>query len=179
MFSLDNFESYVPAKILARGMTITYREVEAEQTVTVAGKQITPVHVTHTIDTAAFIVADAKKTIASKEGLSPLRTKKAVSGGFFTMLGFVASLRTSLTGTGLVGGNEIERAISAMPHHGETPILQTIDIQAGKGPTMVWHVWVPKGVIEDVAALGPAIAAGAMHGPTPIIAPPPMPPEAP
>ena len=58
-------------------------------------------------------------------------------------------------------------------------ILQTIDIQAGKGPTMVWHVWVPKGVIEDVAALGPAIAAGAMHGPTPMIAPPPMPPEAP
>ena len=35
-------------------MTIVYREVEPEQTVQVAGKDVLPVHVSHTIDTAAL-----------------------------------------------------------------------------------------------------------------------------
>ena len=53
------------------GMTIVYREVEPEQTVTVAGKSVLPVHVSHTIDTAAFIVSDGKRSIAYSGDTGP------------------------------------------------------------------------------------------------------------
>lgn len=53
------------------GMTIVYREVEPEQTVQVAGKSVMPVHVTHTIDTAAFIVSDSKRSIAYSGDTGP------------------------------------------------------------------------------------------------------------
>lgn len=53
------------------GMTIVYREVEPEQTFEVAGKSVMPVHVTHTIDTAAFIVSDGKRSIAYSGDTGP------------------------------------------------------------------------------------------------------------
>lgn len=53
------------------GMTIVYREVEPEQTVQVAGKDVLPVHVSHTIDTAAFIVSDSKRSIAYSGDTGP------------------------------------------------------------------------------------------------------------
>jgi hypothetical protein len=120
---------------------------------------------------------DPKKTLASKEGLAPLRTKKAVSGGFFTLMGFLASVRSSMLQSGLMSGKDVERALSAMPHHGETPMLQSISVEGGAGPTLRWHTTLPKEVVEDIAALGPAMAAGAMHmgGPSAVMAPEPQP----
>ena len=54
-----------------QGMTIVYREVEPEQTIEVAGKSVLPVNVSHTIDTAAFIVSDGQRTIAYSGDTGP------------------------------------------------------------------------------------------------------------
>ena len=53
------------------GMTVAYREVEAEQTVEVAGKRVTPVHVSHTIETAGFLVEGGGQTVVYSGDTGP------------------------------------------------------------------------------------------------------------
>jgi 3',5'-cyclic-nucleotide phosphodiesterase len=123
--------SKIPAG--TQGMTITYREVEAEQTVTVAGKQITPVHVTHTIDTAAFIVADAKKTIAYSGDTGPTER-------FWEVLAERPRLDALLMEVSFPNDNAALARVSG--HH--TP--QSLDLEMNKlnraedVPTLLYHI---------------------------------------
>jgi 3',5'-cyclic-nucleotide phosphodiesterase len=54
-----------------RGPTITYKEIKPEQTAEVAGLLVRPITVSHTIDSAAFIVSNAEGSIAYSGDTGP------------------------------------------------------------------------------------------------------------
>jgi hypothetical protein len=129
--------------------------------------------------------ADGASTLASREGLAQMKSNKAVSQGFLTLMTVLGSVRSGMMGfagrsndahSGL-RAKEIERMFNAMPHHGETPMLTSFMVTKGSAPTLSWSMTVPKAVFTDLGALGPAIGAAAMSG-GPLATPktsPPMP----
>ncbi len=109
---------------------------------------------------------DAAKTLASRAGLSKMRSRKAISQGFFSLMTFLGSVRSSMMGFANPSSvREIEKVLNAMPNHGETPMLTGFTVSRGSKPELRWTITVPKEVFADLGALGPAIAASAMGGP--------------
>lgn len=104
-----------------------------------------------------------ENTLASRSGLSDLKSKTGVSGGFFTIGSFVKGMLSGMAEYRGGGGNPAQ-VISAMPHHGETPMLMWTSVSSGANPTLSWSLRVPKAIVEDVAAVAPAMAAGGHHG---------------
>jgi hypothetical protein len=94
-------------------------------------------------------------TLAAREGVGLLKTTKGVSGGFFTVGSLLQSL---LEGLNESTGADATRALTLMPNHGETPIPMWT-VVSPDGAAMTWSVRVPKAVVEDIAAVAPAIAA--------------------
>jgi hypothetical protein len=120
-------------------------------------------------------LADTRKaetTLAARDGLTPLKTSSSVSGGFFTLENLVKSVLTSLDS--LHKAQKVERVFSSMPNHGQTPMIAWTSVERSGTTNLTWTVQVPRAVIEDIAAVAPALAAGGMGGP-----PPPMPPHPP
>ena len=95
-------------------------------------------------------------TLAGREGIAPLKTSKSVSGGFFTIGNLAKSLATAMNDSGL--GDHL-KALTLMPHHGETPMLMWTTVTGGATPSMEWTFRVPKAVVEDIGAIAPSFAA--------------------
>jgi len=110
-------------------------------------------------------------TLASREGIAPLKTSKGVSGGFFTVGNLVKGV---ITGMGEAGLGDASKALRLMPNHGETPMLMWTSVEPA-GPDVVWSLRVPKAVVEDLGAVGPALAAQGSGSPPMAPAPPPPP----
>jgi hypothetical protein len=131
--------------------------------------------------------ADAGATLASREGLSALRTPKVVSGGFLTIASVTDSLESTLLGAGNSDTREIARMLNAMPHHGDTPVPYRMTVTRERGTRLAWAMSAPRPVLEDLGALIPFASqiAGRVGSSPPIgiavppTAPPPAPPEAP
>ena len=51
------------------------------------------------------------------------------------------------------------KALTLMPHHGETPMLMWTTVTGGATPSMEWTFRVPKAVVEDIGAIAPSFAA--------------------
>jgi hypothetical protein len=120
----------------------------------------------------------ADKSLASRPGLAALKTTSAVSGGFLSIASFVGGMQSWLLGRG--GGNDAEQVFAAMPHRGRTAMIHLGTVKGeGKGLVAEWRFQIPKGVIEDVAAAGPAMAAGALGGGAPVMVQPPVAPPPP
>ncbi|MCC6902715.1 MAG: hypothetical protein IT377_27330 [Polyangiaceae bacterium] len=118
-------------------------------------------------------------SLAAREGIAPLKASRGVSGGYFTVGNLVKSLVSGMQDAGL---GDLTKALSMMPHHGETPMLMWTTVTSDGGPGMVWTIQVPKAVVEDIGAVAPSLAAAgsgkALGGPAAVM-PPPAPPVAP
>lgn len=103
--------------------------------------------------------APSTSSLASRPGLEPLKNKKLVSGGFFTIapvtrIGVgVGSLLSLVPGAAPPEVNEIVRLLSNLPHKGETPIFFMTEAQGGSAPKTSMSFSVPKAALEDVGAL--------------------------
>ena len=91
-----------------------------------------------------------------------MKAKKSVSGGYFSLASFISSLSASLDEMGPQMASEIRKVLNSMPHHGETPMIQRVTVSGGTQPKVQVRLEVPKAVIEDLGAVGPAL--GAMAG---------------
>jgi hypothetical protein len=109
--------------------------------------------------------ADPASTLANREGLAQLKSRKAVSQGFLSLMTVLGSVRSGMSGfMGSSASKEVERVFNSMPHHGETPMLTSFTVTKGSAPTMHWTMTVPKEVFADLGSLGPALGAAAMGG---------------
>jgi hypothetical protein len=93
-------------------------------------------------------------TLATRDGLEPLRSGKAVSSGFVTL----GSITRGIT-SGLASGagnranvTELINTLNNLPHKGETPIFLTTT-SASDGPRSELSVNMEKGSFEDVGAV--------------------------
>ena len=85
-----------------------------------------------------------------RDGLTDLRTEKAISAGFSSLASVVPSLTSGLAAGGeSLGG---PRVLGRLPHRGETPVLYRLLLDAN-GPKMTVSAVVPQAVVEDVVAL--------------------------
>lgn len=100
-------------------------------------------------------------TLATRQGLEPLRSGKAVSSGFFTMSVLTRGIGSILGNPALtsqaparVSGpmEEVARALANLPHKGDTPIFVVSDA-SGTGPRSELSLQVQKGTFEDVGVL--------------------------
>lgn len=123
-------------------------------------------------------IKKGESTLASREGLAPLKTSKGVSGGYFTIGNLVKSV---VAGMGEAGLGDVSKALSLMPNHGDTPMLMWTTVTEQGGPNLVYTVRVPKAVVEDIAAVAPALAAAkksaTIAGPAAVAPAPPAPPK--
>jgi len=101
---------------------------------------------------------DAKQAVLrTREGLDALKGTPRVAGGFLT----IASFAGQLSAAG-VHGTDADKMISALPHHGQTPILYTADVSAN-GPELRTSFVVPRASVEDLGALVPALILTGGH----------------
>jgi hypothetical protein len=89
--------------------------------------------------------------LRSREGLEALKNTPRAGGGFFTLSRFAGQL-------GALGAtSDAQRLFSALPHHGSTPVLFTVDMSSS-GPEIAYTFALPRAAIEDLGALLPVIA---------------------
>lgn len=90
--------------------------------------------------------------LRTREGLDALKNTPRAAGGFFTLTRFAGQAAA-------LGGNAAEapKLFSALPHHGETPILFSSDVSAS-GPEITTTFTVPRAAVEDLGALLPVLA---------------------
>lgn len=116
-------------------------------------------------------------SLAARDGIAPLKASKSVSGGYFTVGNLVKSLVSGMQDAGL---GDLTKALTLMPHHGETPMLMWTNVTSEGGPGMVWTIQVPKAVVEDIGAVAPSLAAASgasgVAGPAAVMPAPPPPP---
>jgi hypothetical protein len=99
-------------------------------------------------------------TLATRQGLDPLKTGRLMGGGFIT-LAPVTKIATSVVSTVLTmapGGmppqvNEIMRMLQQLPHRGQTPIFFTSEATGGDAPRSSLSFSVPKAAMEDIGAI--------------------------
>lgn len=118
-------------------------------------------------------VKKGESTLAQRDGLGALKAAKGVSGGYLTLGNFVRSVANGMKEAQLDA--DIGKAMAKMPNHGETPMLMWTTVSDGAAPDVVWTFRVPKAVVEDIAAIAPALAASSRAVPMPETAPPPPP----
>jgi hypothetical protein len=98
-------------------------------------------------------------TLATREGLTLLRTTPSLSGGFTTLAAILGSIDERLSHS----GNE-RFAIDKLPHLGLTPILYTLtSTMKGPGPSTTVVARIPKAVVEDSVGLAATQVARRMH----------------
>jgi hypothetical protein len=119
-------------------------------------------------------VKKGEKTLANRAGVADLKSKSGVSGGFMTIATIVRSLVASMAEM-RGGSGDGSRVVAAMPHHGETPMIMWTTVTNGANPTLNWNLQVPQAVVEDIAAVGPALAGAGMGHHGTMAAPPPPP----
>jgi hypothetical protein len=123
----------------------------------------------------------ADKSLASRPGLAPLKTTSAVSGGFLSIASFLGGMQSWFWR--MRGDDQTDQVFAAMPNRGRSAMTHVATVKReGKGVVAEWKVQIPKGVIEDAAAAGPAMAAsavGPIAPPPPVMAPVPPPPPPP
>ncbi|HEU4409237.1 MAG TPA: hypothetical protein VFS43_28520 [Polyangiaceae bacterium] len=122
--------------------------------------------------------APAENKLSAREGLDALREEKHLSASFSSLAGLTSSLRgggllASLTGDKSPFG-ELDAALSALPHKGQTPIFFVGDGTAGDAPSNSFELRVRRETIEDAVALAFALALprGQAPGPVAPAAPP-------
>jgi hypothetical protein len=96
---------------------------------------------------------DPKQAVLrTRAGLDSLKDTPRSGGGFVTLGRFTGQLSA-------VGAHEADatKLISALPHHGETPILFDCD-PGSDGLEMATSLMVPRAAVEDLGALIPVIA---------------------
>lgn len=100
-------------------------------------------------------------TLATRAGLEPLRSTAHWSGGFVSlgsMTGGLTSVMETLPEAAVPEARKLLDALRRMPNRGETPMLLTSGV-AGSGPVVASTSFnVPRGTIEDIAALVLAVA---------------------
>jgi len=106
------------------------------------------------------------KTLASRTGLSSLKSGQLTSGGFVTLAMFTKSIGATMeTVLGTPAGQEAPQevkqmlnAIKALPNRGETPILFTGKVSARQGVQSSGELVVPPGAIKDIASFATTVA---------------------
>lgn len=88
--------------------------------------------------------------LRAREGLDALKSTPHAAAGFFTLNRFAGQLSA-------VGGSETQRLFAALPHHGDTPILFSYDVNAS-GPELSASFALPRAAVEDLGALVPVLA---------------------
>ncbi len=95
---------------------------------------------------------DAKQPVLrTREGLEGLKGAPRVAGGYLT----IASFAGQLSAAG-VHGADADQVISALPHHGQTPVLYTAEVSA-TGPEVRTSFSLPRASVEDLGALAPVL----------------------
>ncbi len=104
-------------------------------------------------------------TIASRTDLEPLRRGTHMGAGFISMTPLIKSLQRSSGLLNRRGDAEIEklmRAVSTMPHQGETPVFVTSSVTGGSdAPRGEIAFAASKPVLEDIGWLIKTLAVGA------------------
>lgn len=97
--------------------------------------------------------------LRTRAGLDALKSTPRAAGGFLTLARFGGQL-------GALGSHDADgsKLITALPHHGETPILFSYDLSPS-GPEITTGFTVPRAAVEDLGALVPVLALMAgKHG---------------
>lgn len=104
----------------------------------------------------AAVRAGSGESLKNAAGLEPLRSAKAVSGGFMTLASFIDSLSSPFDDAKKLGpaykrNVQLGQVMAAMPHRGLAPMpyLFTAD---SNGPVVAASLQLPKLVIVDIAA---------------------------
>jgi hypothetical protein len=101
-------------------------------------------------------------TLASRAGLEPLKSGKAVSSGFLTLAMFTRGLSSVLGNPAFTSQlkpsasgplEEVARALNNLPNRGATPIFVVTEAQPGTGPRSEFSLQVQKGSFEDLGML--------------------------
>jgi hypothetical protein len=88
-------------------------------------------------------------TLETRDGLAPLKSQIALSGGFTSIASVVSGARARLAAEISLGD---PRALERLPHRGDTPVLWHVATDA-RGPTSIATARIPKAVVEDLVAL--------------------------
>ncbi len=99
------------------------------------------------------------QTLQDRRGLDELRKHEHFSGGFLTARHILESV---LRGSLELKSGDVNRVFAVMPHHGETPIVSTVDHSNQNGPRFELTVSAPKDVVQDLAAAMPALMANSL-----------------
>jgi len=95
--------------------------------------------------------------LGARAGLESLKGAPHASGGFFSLNRFAGQFSA-------MGAADAPKLFSALPHHGDTPILFSFDVGAS-GPQITVSFTLPRAAIEDLGALVPVLALmGGKHG---------------
>jgi hypothetical protein len=89
--------------------------------------------------------------LQSREGLDRLKGSAHVGGGFWSLNRFAGMLGLRAREA------DAAKVMTALPHHGETPILFFSDTTA-EGPDSTITFSVPRAAVEDLGALAPVLA---------------------
>ncbi|MEP7053343.1 MAG: hypothetical protein ABJB12_23470 [Pseudomonadota bacterium] len=97
--------------------------------------------------------------LRTREGLEALKGASRHAGGFLS----IASFSRQLSAAGAADADS-DQIISALPHHGRTPILYSAEVNAN-GPVVSSSFTVPRASVEDLGALMPVLVqlAGKHH----------------
>jgi len=90
--------------------------------------------------------------LRTRQGLDALKSTPRAAGGFLTLGRFAGQL-------GALGGRgtDAKKLFTALPHHGDTPVLFSYDLNSG-GPEITTTLTVPRAAVEDLGALVPVLA---------------------
>jgi len=89
--------------------------------------------------------------LRTREGLEALKSTPRAAGGFLTLARFAGQL-------GALGARDADalKLLTALPHHGETPVLFSYDLSAS-GPEITTSLTLPRATAEDLGALVPVL----------------------
>ena len=90
--------------------------------------------------------------LRTRPGLEALKNTPRAAGGFLTLARFASQL-----GALGAGASEAQKLFTALPHHGDTPVLIGYDLSSN-GPEITTTLTVPRAAVEDLGALVPVLA---------------------
>ncbi|MEI9949135.1 MAG: hypothetical protein WDO74_09175 [Pseudomonadota bacterium] len=90
--------------------------------------------------------------LRTREGLDALKSTPRAAGGFLTLARFAGQM-------GALGARaaDAQKLFTALPHHGETPVLFSYDLSSS-GPEITTTLTLPRAAVEDLGALVPVLA---------------------
>ncbi|HVU05758.1 MAG TPA: hypothetical protein VHE30_28610 [Polyangiaceae bacterium] len=108
----------------------------------------------------AEAIAGTGSTLATRDGLAPLRTDRVLTGGFSSLSAVAGRvLAAVLSSHGKDAGSE--QVLATLPHRGTTPMLFR-GVAGSTGPKLTFGMQLPRAVVEDIVALGASQAASAL-----------------